>query len=181
MTNIRKRSPLCRWLVLAVSAFALSACSGLLDVENESQILEQDLDQEAALDPVVNGVAGDWAAMYTGAINIIGLVSFELIHTGSFPSWRSVETGMMDRTSNGNGVYNNLARSIWVADDAARRIDESFAGGAGMDEPAQVRLWAGLAKVMMGARLKSTRSAPVGVMSSLVNIFSASATDCSRP
>ena len=150
MTNIRKRSPLCRWLVLALSAFALSACSGLLDVENESQILEQDLDQEAALDPVVNGVAGDWAAMYTGAINIIGLVSFELIHTGSFPSWRSVETGLMDRTSNGNGVYNNMARAIWVADDAARRIDEAFAGGGGMEEPAQVRVWAGLAKVMMG-------------------------------
>ena len=150
MTYPRKRSLLTRVLVLTLSAFALSACSGLLDVANEQQILEQDLDQEAALAPVVNGVAGDWALMYTGAINIIGLVSFELIHTGSFPSWRSVETGLMDRTSNGNGVYNNLSRAIWVADDAARRIDEAFGGGGGMVEPAQVRTWAGLAKVMMG-------------------------------
>lgn len=150
MTYVRKCSLLCRPLALALSAFALAACSGLLDVENEQQILEQDLDQEAALAPVVNGVAGDWALMYTGTINIIGLVSFELIHTGSFPSWRSVETGLMDRTSNGNGVYNNLSRAIWVADDAARRIDEAFAGGGGMVEPAQVRLWAGLGKVIMG-------------------------------
>ena len=150
MTHVPKYSSLCRSLALTLAAFALAACSGLLEVQNEQQILEQDLDQEAALIPVVNGVAGDWALMYTNTINIIGLVSFELIHTGSFPSWRSVETGLMDRTSNGNGVYNNLSRAIWVADDAARRIDEAFAGGGGMVEPAQVRVWAGLAKVMMG-------------------------------
>jgi len=149
-TYSRKRSLLQCLLALTLPVFALAACDGLLEVQNEQQILEQDLDQEAALPPVVNGVAGDWALMYTGAINIIGLVSFELIHTGSFPSWRSVETGLMDRTSNGNGVYNNLSRSIWVADDAARRIDEAFGGGGGMVEPAQVRTWGGLAKIMMG-------------------------------
>ena len=38
-----------------------------------------------------------------------------------------------------------------------------------------------VAKVMMGARLNSSRSAPLGVMSSLVSILSASASDCSRP
>jgi len=144
------RSP---WLgVFALAALLLpsAACDGLFDVQNEQDILEQDLDQEAALAPLVNGVAGDWIDMYDNAINIMGLVSFELIHTGSFPSWRSVETGLMDRLSNGNGVYNQVSRSIWVADDAARRIDESFGGGQAMSEPAQVRLYGGYAKVMLG-------------------------------
>ena len=149
MTCINERSSSLRGIALATFAFVLSACSGLLDVQNEQQILEQYLDEEAALDPVVNGVAGDWTEMYADAINIMGLVSFELIHTGSFPSWRSVETGLMDRISNGNGVYNDMSRSIWVADDAARRIDESFGGAPGTDNAAQVRVYAGLGKVML--------------------------------
>ncbi len=142
------RSPWLGGFALAALLLPSAACDGLFDVQNEQDILEQDLDQEAALAPLVNGVAGDWIDMYDNAINIMGLVSFELIHTGSFPSWRSVETGLMDRTSNGNGVYNQVSRSIWVADDAARRIDESFGGGA-MSEPAQVRVYGGYAKVML--------------------------------
>ena len=132
---------------LTALILSLPACDGLFEVQNEQDILELDLDQEAALTPLVNGVAGDWIDMYDNAINIMGLVSFELIHTGSFPSWRSVETGLMDRTSNGNGVYNQMARSIWVANDAARRIDEGFAEAR--SEPAQVRLYGGLGKVML--------------------------------
>ncbi len=132
---------------LTAVILSLPACDGLFEVQNEQDILELDLDQEAALTPLVNGVAGDWIDMYDNAINIMGLVSFELIHTGSFPSWRSVETGLMDRTSNGNGVYNQMARSIWVADDAARRIDEGFPEAR--SEPAQVRLYGGLGKVML--------------------------------
>lgn len=132
---------------LTALILSLPACDGLFEVQNEQDILEQDLDQEAALTPLVNGVAGDWIDMYDNAINIMGLVSFELIHTGSFPSWRSVETGLMDRISNGNGVYNQMARSIWVADDAARRIAEGFPEAR--SEPAQVRMYGGLGKVML--------------------------------
>lgn len=135
-------------LTAAMGPVAATGCSNLLDVENEQDVLEQDLNQEAALAPVVAGVAGDWAEMYSDAINIIGLVSFELIHTGSFPSWRLVETGLMNRISSGNGVYNQISRAIWVADDASRRIRESF--GETISEGAQVRVWAGFAKIMLG-------------------------------
>ena len=143
------RSPWFGTIALLALVALSTGCDGLLQVQNEQAILEEYLDEEAALDPLVNGVAGDWTEMYADAVNIMGLVSFELTHTGSFPSWRSVETGLMDRISNGNGVYNQMSRAIWVADDAARRIDESFGGRSGMTEPAQVRLYAGLGKVML--------------------------------
>ncbi len=145
--RLRRRVPTFLLCTAVIGLLCVAGCGDLLDVENEQDILEQDLNSEAALGPVVAGVAGDWAEMYSDAIGVIGVVSFELIHTGSWPSWRLVETGLLDRISAGNGMYNDMARSIWVADDAARRIDESFGGT--IAEGAEVRVWGGFAKVML--------------------------------
>lgn len=136
--------------VLLAGAFVgLTACGNLLDVENEQDVLETDLNQESALAPVVNGVAGDFNVMYADAILQVGLTSFELIHTGSYPSWALVETGVMDRISTGNGLYDEIERAIWVANDAIRRIDETFPDAGSMVEAAQVRIWAGYAEITL--------------------------------
>src|SRR5687768_13530324 len=91
----RTAMPLVRRLLAGAAAAALCfGCSGLLEVSNEQEILDKNLDNPDAVTPLTNGVAGDFAVAYANAVDIVGLLGHELIHTGSFPSWREIERGI---------------------------------------------------------------------------------------
>lgn len=129
---------------------ALGACDDLLSVNNEQDILDQDLSNPEAIAPIVAGVAGDYAVAYTNAANVIGLFSGELIHTGSYPSWREVEQGIGARPSvTGNSMYNQVSRAIWVADDAVRRLTELLPDAERRGEVAEVLIWGGFAHLLL--------------------------------
>jgi starch-binding outer membrane protein, SusD/RagB family len=133
-------------LVLALIGLSVSAaCNGFLDVDNESDILDQDLNTVQAIGPVVAGVAGDFGAMYSQTASTVAIAAFELWHTGSFPSSRQTDEGFLRRpSSDGNSGYNSLARAYWVAQDAQRRIREAFADSADRRiEMAEVLVWGG--------------------------------------
>ena len=112
-----------------VTAVALgAACSNMLDVQNEQDILDNNLDTPDAIAPMMVGVAADFAVAYSDVAVIGGLFGGELIHTGSFPTWREVETGFGKRPSGtGNQLYNEISRAIWVSDTAAVRIGKVVA------------------------------------------------------
>jgi len=128
-------------LVLAIGTS--TACSGMLDVDNESEILDGDLNTFQAIAPVVAGVAGDFGAMYSQNASTVAVAAFELWHTGSFPSSRQTDEGFLKRPSaDGNGAYNSLARAYWVAQDGVRRVQEAFADSANRRaEMAEVIVW----------------------------------------
>jgi hypothetical protein len=124
---------------------ALTACNDFLDVDNEGEILDGDLNTIQAIAPVVAGVAGDFGAMYSQNASTVAVAAFELWHTGSFPSSRQTDEGFLKRPSaDGNGAYNSLARSYWVAQDGVRRVQEAFADSANRrSEMAEVIVWGG--------------------------------------
>lgn len=129
---------------------ALGACDDLFTVENEQNILDEDLNSADAVAPIVAGAAGDYAVAYADAINFTGLFSSELIHTGSFPSWREVEQGIGIRPSDtGNTLYNEASRAIWVADDAVRRLREVLPDADKRGEVAEARIWGGFAHFLL--------------------------------
>ena len=135
-----------RVLGLVSLALALGACSDVLEVSNEQDILDENLDTPEAVTPLMNGVIGDYALAYATAIDIIGLFGQELIHTGSFPTWREVETGIGTRPSaTGNQIYQNASRAIWVADTSAVRIREVLPDAEKRFELATVLVWGGFA------------------------------------
>jgi hypothetical protein len=130
---------------------ALSACSGLLDVENESDLLDEDLNTEAAIGPVVNGVAGDFGEFYSSLALAVGQAAFELWHTGSHGHDRETDEGFMRRpSSDGNGGYNRGSRAYWVATDAQRRILEAYPDGGSREEMAEVLVWGGFTLLLLG-------------------------------
>ncbi|MGH7462546.1 MAG: hypothetical protein ACREMA_16175, partial [Longimicrobiales bacterium] len=128
-------------LVLALGTS--TACKGMLDVDNESEILDGDLNTIQAIAPVVAGVAGDFGAMYSQNASTVAVAAFELWHTGSFPSSRQTDEGFLKRPSaDGNGAYNSLARAYWVAQDGVRRVQEAVADSANRrEEMAEVIGW----------------------------------------
>jgi starch-binding outer membrane protein, SusD/RagB family len=134
---------------LAFAGFTLG-CGNLLDVQNEQDILDANLDTPAAIAPMVAGVAGDFAVAYSDAAVIGGLYGGELIHTGSFPTWREVETGFGKRPSGtGNQLYQEFARAMWVSDTAAVRIGKVVANAEASSEVADVLIYGGFAHLLM--------------------------------
>jgi starch-binding outer membrane protein, SusD/RagB family len=127
-----------------------AACSNMLDVQNEQDILDLNLDTPDAIAPIMVGVAADFAVAYSDVAVIGGLFGGELIHTGSFPTWREVETGFGKRPSGtGNQLYNELSREIWVSDTAAVRIGKVVANADASPEVAEVLIYGAFAHLLM--------------------------------
>jgi hypothetical protein len=128
-----------------VFAAATGGCDGFLDVDNESDILDQDLNTPDAMGPVVNGVAGDFGEVYSQGAHNVGLAALELWHTGSHGDDRETDEGFLKRpSSQGNGGYNDASRAYWVSQDAQRRLNEAFPDDAeSRAEMAEVIVWGG--------------------------------------
>lgn len=131
-------------LIISAPLFALWACGGLLDVDNESDILDVDLSTPAAIPPIVNGVAADFGVLYSNVALAVGQAAFELWHTGSHGHDRETDEGFLDRpSSDGNTGYNNASRAYWVSKDAQRRIIDAWGDPDSHVETAQVLVWGG--------------------------------------
>ena len=135
---------------LTALTLTIASCSDLLSVKNEQDILDTNLDSPDAVAPIMNGTAGDFALAYANAVDIIGLFGKELIHTGSFPTWREVEDGIGTRPSGtGDQVYQNASRAIWVADTAAVRIRKALPDAETRFELATALVWGGFAHFLL--------------------------------
>src|SRR4029078_4376436 len=134
-----------------LAGVAATACKqGFLEVQNEQDILDVNLDNPDAIAPLLNGVAGDFAVAYANAVDIVGLFGGELTHTGSFPSWRAVEDGYGKRpSSEGDNMYNQIQRAIWVADTTAVRISKVAADPAKSREVAATKIYGGFAHFLL--------------------------------
>jgi hypothetical protein len=130
---------------------ALSACDGLLDVDNESDLLDLDLNSVEAIGPVVNGVAGDFGNFHSALALAVGQAAFELWHTGSHGHDRETDEGFLKRpSSDGNNGFNRLSLTYWTATDAQRRINEAFSDGGSREEMAEVLVWGAFTLLFMG-------------------------------
>lgn len=137
----------CGALLLLAS---IGGCEGLLDVDNESDILDVDLDDPGAIAPIVAGVAGDFGVFYSEMAHSVALASFELWHTGSHGDDRETDEGYLARpSSDGNSSYNDASRAIWVAKDAQRRLRNVFDDADSRVEMAEVVTWSGFTMLML--------------------------------
>jgi len=136
------------WLGLAVlCSIALWGCGDLLTVDNPSQIADRDLDLPEALEPLVAGVAGEFAMAYRYTAINMAMYANEMQHTGSYPSWRVWDVGASARpSSEANGMYNAIARAVWFADNALIRLDKILEHPERRAETAEILMWGGFAR-----------------------------------
>lgn len=139
-----------RLSALVALTVALAACNGVLDVQNQQDILDTNLDNPNAIGPLLAGVAGDFSAAYSNSVNIVGLFGGELIHTGSFPSWEEVQGGVGTRPSTeGSNMYNTVERAMWVADTAAVRLGKLVSNPGASPEIASAMIWGAFASFIL--------------------------------
>ncbi|HUP18622.1 MAG TPA: hypothetical protein VM778_01580 [Gemmatimonadota bacterium] len=110
-------------LLLAAFAFAGTACDSLLQVSNPGAVGEDALQSEEALTVVVDGVYGDLQDALDEVVEFAALMTDELAHSGSFPSYAQID----DREIVNNNVeiidlFQEIATARFSADQAAALI-----------------------------------------------------------
>ncbi len=137
-------------IFLAVLVAFYTGCKQTLEVENPNQITDEDLTQPFAIPAIVTGAAADFAYEYQWTIICSGLLSNELIHIGSFPTFREMHDGQVqDNNITMEDWYGYLQRARWVAESGAERIKQVVGEDSAkkMIEYAMLRIYAGYALI----------------------------------
>jgi hypothetical protein len=144
------RSKLFAALGLAV---AVAGCSfgDLLEVEDPSRYTSEGLDDALALPAVANGVEGNMQLSMAGIATTTGLLSDELMHTGTWTDYEDADKGRY-RPGVGNSVAQTTMNTVMTS---ARKAEERFVrvmGDTAMRTKlmAQVTAAAGWAPLIMG-------------------------------
>ena len=138
-----------RALRLAVAAAALSLPALGCDVVNPGQILDDDLNTEAALRIVVNGLGGDVSVAQTDLGWNLNVMTGDMSGTSAYKTRFQHWQGRPDAED--ADEYNSLYKAVAVGDLAIERIKTVLGGGEATSQvAAEAYLWTGFANEMAG-------------------------------
>ena len=113
---------------LLIAVFSMAGC-GILDVENPNNLIEDDLDNPAAAEPMANGVE----AAVTRALSYIlapySVGTDECTWVGSRDAWGQLDAGALDFAGNEftDQAFPYVGEARWMTDEFRGRL-ESFGG-----------------------------------------------------
>jgi hypothetical protein len=110
-------------LVFAV-ALALSACSGMFEVEAPGRIADENLNDPDAAPGIVTGMSYDLAQAMNAGSDILALASGELFHGGSY-NWADVPQGVIT-DEDADGIWNSMMQARWVTEHGLERLQASM-------------------------------------------------------
>ena len=117
--TIRKR----RAAAVILAVVASTACSDFLQVEDPGRYTDEALNAPSALNAVANGVEADMHGIYDDFASFHGLLSDELMHTGTWAQWEDMDTGRLGPAiGTDNGVHAALIRLITASKNAQTRF-----------------------------------------------------------
>jgi starch-binding outer membrane protein, SusD/RagB family len=126
-----------------------ASCRDALMVENTRDILSEALDNPEAVTVLINGVAGDFSAVYMYNALATGYSSNELQNVGSMTGWREIENGFADNQGSVGTDYNNASRALYVADNAVERMRKLLPDAESRVETARARIYGGFTLLLM--------------------------------
>jgi tetratricopeptide (TPR) repeat protein len=131
-----------------VGALLLAACT--FETTNPGRVLEEDLDAERAVKPLVTGMSSDFSAGYDWVAFTVALASDEMAGSGSYSSTAEFRIGLIPHEYV-NWEWESISRARWVAEDGLQRMQEiedyEFEGN---ELTARAYLFAGLANRVLG-------------------------------
>lgn len=118
-------------LAAALLPFGLTACSGILDVDNPNNLIQEDLNNPAAARSLVNGAL---TTVAQGLNNIWGPYSTagdEITWIGSRDAWNQLDLGNLADPTNefSDAAFAFVAEGRWTADEALRVLETFRADG----------------------------------------------------
>jgi starch-binding outer membrane protein, SusD/RagB family len=110
-------------LVFAVT-LAVSACSGMFDVEAPGRIADENLNDPDAAPGIVTGMSYDLAGAMNSANDLLALASGELYHGGSY-NWAEVPRGVIT-DEDVNDTWGSMMQARWVTEHGIERLQTSL-------------------------------------------------------
>lgn len=113
-------------LALTGLALTLTACSGLLDVENPNSLVQDDLNSPAAAAALANGALATVSRGFGEIILLHGAASDELQFAGSRDAWIQIQEGDLRDPANefSDAAWPFVVEGRWMADEAVRLLSE---------------------------------------------------------
>lgn len=136
-----------RTLALCV-AVGSAACD--LGVTNPGRIDDEGLDTERAIPILIVGMGADLSQVVDDIGYFMGIASRDIWHSGAFEAEFFMQEGVI-RAEDVNGLWADMHRARWVAEDGIRRIEEILDAGASSNpDYAEAHIWAGYANRVLG-------------------------------
>lgn len=129
-------------------ALLLAGCD--LGVSNPGRIDDTALNNERAMQPLVTGMAGDFATVYDEVSYFMGIASGDIRHTGAFEEEEFMQRGEIT-PRHVNGLWGGMQRARWVAEDGIERMQEVLGGDFTASPLAtEAYVWAGFSNRVLG-------------------------------
>lgn len=111
-------------MALALAA-GVSACGGILDVENPNNLVESDLAAPTAARSIVNGASATVARGIGAMLGIYSTVTDEAKWIGSRDAWRELDQGELANPRNEftDDAYRYISEGRFMADEAVMRLE----------------------------------------------------------
>src|SRR5688500_17818265 len=120
-----------------VSAAALlAACSGLLDVTNPNNVVEDALTNPGAATAIANGAGATVTRAYTAILSPYGAVTDELTYVGSRDAYGYADRGEVSDPFNefADAAFPEMAEARWTSAKAVERLKAFNADNALVDK-----------------------------------------------
>lgn len=156
-TKIARKSRLVRAAALPLlfgGMLAMPACD-ILDVDNPNNLLENDIQQVAAANAVVNGALAVVSLAISAAWQPYLIVADELVWIGSRDAWLQLDYGFLSDPSNEftDAIFPWLGRGRWMADEAESILTahvQASPTNALKTDAARAHLFSGLMYTVLG-------------------------------
>ncbi|ACY47810.1 RagB/SusD family nutrient uptake outer membrane protein [Rhodothermus marinus] len=125
------------WIGLLVFSLGLSiAGCNLLDVNNPNNLVEEDLGNPAAAEPMVNGVEAAVTRAVQAILTPYSTATDELVWVGSRDAWQQLDFGNVDDPFNEftDAAFPYVAEARWWADAVIARL-EAFRNEGALSDP----------------------------------------------
>ncbi len=134
---------------LLLGALLLVACE--FEVTNPGRVLEEDLNAERAVKPLVVGMSSDFSTAYDDIAFLMARASDEMAGSGSYSSTAEFRIGLIPNDYV-DWEWESISRARWVAEDGLRRMQEDIPDYQfqGNELTARAYLFAGLSNRVLG-------------------------------
>lgn len=153
MTSQTTRRTRGRTAAVALLLLPALACENPLGVENPNNLVEEDLDNPAAVPALVNGTQGTVSRTLNGLLATYSTTTDELRAIGSRDAWRQLERGNVEQPGNEftDAVYTAASEARFMADKAVAAAERFDGEGTLADRShlARAYLFAGITYTMI--------------------------------
>lgn len=137
-------------LAVAAAAIAVAGCDGLFDVDNPTDILEEDLANPELLETLANSAEGVVADVYDQIVITGGLPGDGVINASTNQADLRLDRGLLEGFNEGaEGLYNNLSAARWTASEVTRRLVEQVDNPQSDLRVARAKYWDAVARMAL--------------------------------